>query len=415
MLIRIMKSPWAIFAGMILGVLFGILVPSVGLQLEFLGDFFIKLMRMGVVPLIFCNVVYAIVGIGEAKRFARLGGKVVAIFMTTTFCAVLLGGFIAMAVEPGVGFVYANAVEPVANVGTLPTFSQFLLKLVPTNILQAMAEANMLQTVVFAIISGIALLMLGKETQDTLKGIFRSVSLWMMKLLEGVILLAPIGIFALSCGTASKYGTDIFGPISKLVVTMFAAGLIQLFVVYPLLYFTLTRKNPYVLLAKLFPVIITAFTTRSTNATLPVSLATSKNVVGVPEDIADFVIPLGASCNTDGGAIWYGVVAMFVAQSIGLDMPLSMMISIAFIGTSITLGMTGIPNAMFVMVPIFLTTIGFPLEFMGVMGIFPVVETIMTACNVTGDNVTAAIIGEDEKKYVAQKEAAGRTADLAIS
>jgi len=406
MLIRVMKSPWAIFMGMILGGLFGILVPSIGVRVEFLGDFFIKLMRMGVVPLIFCNVVYAIVGIGEAKRFARLGGKVVLIFMSTTFCAVLLGSCITMVVEPGVGFVYASAVEPAAVTGGLPTFSQFLLKLVPTNILQAMAEANMLQTVVFAIISGIALLMLGKETQDNLKVIFRSVSLWMMKLLEGVILVAPIGIFALSCGTAAKYGTDIFGPISKLVVTTFAAGLVQLLVVYPILYFTLTRKNPYTLIAKLFPVIITAFTTRSTNATLPVSLNTSKNVVGVPDDIADFVIPLGASCNTDGGALWYGIVAMFVAQSIGLDMPLSMVISIALIGTSITLGMTGIPNAMFVMIPIFLTTIGFPIEFMGVMGIYPLLETILTACNVTGDNVTAAIIGEDEKKYIARKEAA---------
>ena len=394
---KFMRSPWTIFVAMILGMIVGLFAPAFGIEQAFIGTLFIKLLRMGVVPLIFVNVIHAIIGLGDAKKFARIGGKTILLFMITTFLAALLGCFMASLIQSGTGFVYGESASAAASV-TGNSFSAFLLGMVPINIITALNDGNMLQIVVFAVISGIAILYLQNEHRNFLALGLESVSRWLMKVLEGVLLIAPIGIFSLGCNTMASYGIDVIRPVAKLVGTAYAAGFIQLLLVYPLVYLLVARKNPLHLMKKLPPVWLTAFSTRSTNATLPVSLDVSKNRIGVSENVADFVIPFGASVNCDGAAFFLGICATFVAQSLGMEVTFSQMLLMALVGTAVTLGNTGIPNSMFIMVPVVLTTFGFSLEFMGLMGIYPIIDSITTTCNVTGDNVVAATIDEVEKR-----------------
>ena len=403
---KFMRSPWTIFVAMILGMVVGLLAPGFGSDQSFIGALFIKLLRMGVVPLIFVNVIHAIIGLGDAKKFARIGGKTVLLFMVTTFFAALLGCLMAALIQPGTGFVYANG-EPAkaANI-TGNSFSSFVLSMVPTNIITALSEGNMLQIVVFAVISGIAILYLDTKYRAFLSEGLESVSHWLMRILDGVLVTAPIGIFSLGCNTMASYGIDVIRPVAKLVGTAYAAGFVQLLFVYPLVYLLVARKNPLLLMKKLPPVWLTAFSTRSTNATLPVSLDVSKNRVGVSESVADFVIPFGASVNCDGAAFFLGICATFTAQSIGMDLSFSQMLLMALVGAAVTLGNTGIPNSMFIMVPVMLTTFGLPLDFMGLMGIYPIIDSITTTCNVTGDNVVAATIDAVEKRDAGESASA---------
>lgn len=260
----------------------------------------------------------------------------------------------------------------------------------------------MLQIVIFSVIGGIAVLYMEQKYKDALESGFRTVSKWLMKILEGILTTAPIGIFSLGCSTMAQYGFDVLKPLAKLLITSYTAGLLQLLVVYPVLYLLVTRKSPLRLMKLLPPVWITAFSTRSTNATLPVSLDNSKNRIGVSPSIADFVIPFGASVNCDGAAFFLGIAATFVAQSMGLEMHFSNLLLMALVGVLVTLGNTGIPNSMFIMVLVMLSTFGLPLDFMSIMGIYPIIDSITTTCNVTGDNVVAAIIDQTEKQKAAK-------------
>lgn len=392
-----MKSPWTIFAAMLLGLVVGFVAPEFGKSQAFIGSLFVKLLRMGVVPLIFINVIYAIISLGDAKKLARIGGKTVLLFLVTTFCAALLGCVMSSLIKPGLGFVYGTEAVEVTDVAG-SGIKDFLLNMVPTNIMEALSGGNMLQLVVFGVASGIAILYLDKSHQDALIVGFDAIRKWLMKILEGVLVVAPIGIFSLGCNTMANYGIDVMKPVAKLIITAYSAGVIQLILVYPLLYAIVTRKNPLNVVRHLPRVWITAFSTRSTNATLPVSLDVSKNKIGVSEEVADFVIPFGASVNCDGAAIFLGIVVTFVSQSVGLNPGFSTLLSMALVGVLVTLGNTGVPNAMFVMVPVILQTFGLPMEFMGLMGIYPVIDSISTTSNVTGDNVVAAIVDETEKR-----------------
>lgn len=397
---KVLQSPWTIFAAMILGMVIGLIAPEFGKKQAIVGTLFVKLLRMGVVPLIFVNVIYAIIGLGDAKKLARIGGKTVLLFMVTTFFAALLGCVISTLIQPGAGFVYTETVEVTETTGT--TFSGFLENMIPTNILASLNNGDMLPIVVFAIASGIAILHIDKKYQTGLSFAFECVNKWLTKILYGVLVIAPFGIFSLGCNTMATYGVDVIRPVAKLVATAYSAGLIQLLLVYPILYLIVCRKNPIPVMKKLPPVWITAFSTGSTAATLPVSLENSKDRVGVSSEVADFVIPLGASVNCDGAAIWLGIVVTFVAQSVNMNLTFTSLLGMAVVGALVTLGNTGIPNSMFIMVPVILQTFGLPMEFMGLMGIYPIINCISTTNNVTGDNMVAAIVDETEKKRIAK-------------
>lgn len=397
---KILRSPWTIFAAMILGLIVGIIAPEFGKAQSFIGDLFVKLLRMGVVPLIFVNVIVAILGLGDAKKLARIGGKTIVLFFCTTFFAALMGCIVSSVIKPGLGFQYQEAVEVAETTGN--GFAAFVLNMVPTNIIEALSTGNMLQIVIFAVCSGIAILYLDEKYRNCLSLGLESISKWLMKILEGVLLIAPFGIFSLGCNTMANYGIDVIKPVAKLVGTAYLSGVLQICVAYTLIYFVTTRKNPFNVLKKLPPVWITAFSTRSTNAVLPVSLDVSKNKVGVSSEVADFVIPLGASVNCDGAAIFLGIVVTFVAQSVNMDLSFTKLVSMALVGALVTLGNTGIPNSMFVMVPVILQTFGLPMEFMGLMGIYPIIDSISTTNNVTGDNIVAAIVDATEKKAAAK-------------
>ncbi len=403
-LLKVMRSPGTLFAALILGMVTGIIFPGFGIAQGFIGTLFVQLLRMGVVPLVLVNVMYAIVGLGDAKKLASIGGKTIGFFMITTFCAAFLGCVTAAIIKPGVGFVYSEMTETVAEEGN--TFQDFILSMVPTNILTALSEGNMLQIVVFSVIAGIAVLYLGEKHRSALVTGLEAISKMLMKILEGVLTTAPVGIFSLGCNTMASYGVDVIKPVLKLVLSAYSAGLIQLIIIYPLLYFIVTRKNPFAFLKKMPPVWITAFSTRSTNATLPVSLSNSKERVGVSESVADFVIPFGASVNCDGAAFFLGIAATFVAQSIGMEITFTKLLLMALIGVFVTLGNTGIPNSMFVMIPVMLSTFGLPLDFMSIMGVYPIIDSITTTCNVTGDNTVAALIDALEKKKARKQSGA---------
>lgn len=383
--------------GMVLGALAGILIGPKVSAISVVGDIFLRLLRMGVVPLIFSNVVLAVAGMGDLKRLGKIGIKMLILFLATTLVAATVGLLSGLVIKPGMGFIMKDVGE-VAEVAA-PTISGTLLNFFPVNIIQSLAEGNMLQVISFALISGIAILLLDEEQKSRVLGFFATLSKFIMSVLRFVMGFTPYGVFVLMANTTGKYGLDVFGPLGKFVLTIYVGLLIHAFVIYGGLYLLGTGKNPLRFYKDISPVWTTSLATCSTAATLPVSMKTSEEVLGIKKDIVGFTIPIGGTMNMDGNGLWYGVVATFVMQVLGMQMSLSQMLIAILTGVLMTLGSPGIPGGIFVATTIFLTTLGLPIEFVGLLaGIFRIMDMGITTINVVGSIVVASVIDAGERK-----------------
>lgn len=391
-----------ILIGMLLGAIAGLIVGPQISVISVVGDIFLRLLRMAVVPLIFANVVLAVASMGDLRRLGKIGIQMGVLFMATSFIAAAIGLLTALVLKPGQGFVMTDVSEVVE--AAAPSVQQVLLGFFPTNIMQAFSEGNMLQVITFAIFSGIAILLLKEEDQKKMLGGFNIVSRFLMKVLHFVMGFTPYGVFALMANTTGKYGAQVFGPLGKFIVCIYVGLLVHAFVIYGGLYAATTRKGVFSFYKKISPVWTTSFATCSTAATLPVSLRVCEEELGVKKDIAGFTIPVGATMNMDGNALWYGVVAIFVGQVIGMSMSISQMLIAIIVGVLMTLGSPGIPGGIFVATTIFLTTMGLPIEFVGLLaGIFRIMDMGITTVNVVGSVVVAASLDAIERKSEARE------------
>ncbi|HAE92862.1 dicarboxylate/amino acid:cation symporter [Tissierella praeacuta] len=396
-----------VLIGLLLGLIIGIMVfrlPSGVIKdrilingiFQLLGQVFLRGIMMLVVPLVFISLVNGAANMGDVKKLGRIGIKTVGFYLTTTAIAIIIALLLGFFVRPGLGLDMSSieVVEPTIN-PKVPLI-QILYEMVPKNPIAAMAEGNMLQIIVFAILTGVGLSLLGEKVKF-LVTLFINLNELIMKLVEIIMLFAPIGVFGLIAKTFATVGYSGLLPLLKYIVTVYIGLIIHMFLVYGGLLKGFTNLSPMTFYKKFLPAMSVAFSTASSNATVPVSLEIAEKELGISKNIASFTIPLGATINMDGTAIMQGIAVFFIAQVYGYELSLSMIITVILTATLASIGTAGVPGAGTIMLSMVLQSIGLPIEGIGlIMGIDRLVDMGRTVTNITGDAVCTAVIAKQE-------------------
>ncbi|MEW8973991.1 MAG: dicarboxylate/amino acid:cation symporter [Tissierellaceae bacterium] len=363
---------------------------------HFIGQVFLRSIMMLVVPLVFVSLVNGAASIGDIKKLGRIGVKTIAFYLATTAMAIVIALILGSVIKPGIG-LDMGAIEAVeTTIKEKTPLAQILYEMVPRNPIQAMAEGNMLQIIVFAILTGIGLSILG-EKGKALLSLFNDLNELIMKLVEIVMLFAPIGVFGLIARTFATTGLAALIPLAKYVIGVYIGLAIHATLVYGGLFKTMTGLSIGTFYKKFLPAMSVAFSTASSGATLPVSIDICENDLGISKEIASFTIPLGSTINMDGTAIMQGIATFFVAQVYNIPVTMGMMLTVVLTATLASIGTAGVPGAGAIMLSMVLESVGLPLEGMAlIMGIDRLVDMGRTAINVTGDAVCTTIIAKQE-------------------
>ena len=400
-----------IFIGLLTGALAGIvlnyLVPAsfirdnviVGGIFYVVGQGFIRLMQMLVVPLVFCSLVCGSMAIGDTKKLGTVGVRTIIFYLITTALAITVALSIGNLLNPGVGLDMNSVQAASTSVTTMEStsFAETLLNIIPTNIFNGLANGTMLQVIFFALFLGIILAKLGERT-ETVSNFFGQFNDIMMEMTMMVMKVAPIGVFCLIARTFATIGFDAFMPMLKYMLAVLLALAIQCFIVYLSLLKVFTGLNPIKFIRNFFPVMAFAFSTATSNATIPMSIDTLAKKMGVSKKISSFTIPLGATINMDGTAIMQGVAVVFVAQAFGI--PLTFVDYLTVIGTATlaSIGTAGIPSVGLITLTMVFNSIGLPVEGIAlIMGIDRILDMTRTAVNITGDAVCTTIVASQTK------------------
>ena len=359
------------------------------------GNLFIKLMKMLVVPLVFCSIIVGVTSISDIKKIGSIGGRAILIYLLTTALAVSIALLIAGIVEPGIGLNMTGLADP-SNVTTNVTVTSTILDMIPDNPLNSLANGDMLPVIIFGVIVGFILAKLKEET-ETINKLFTEGNTVMMEMTNIVMKFAPIGVFCLIAKTFSTLGMDGLMPLSKYVACVILALAVQAFIVYPTLLVIFTRLNPIKFFKRFFSVMLFAFSSSSSNATIPLTLE-KLSEMGVSKDVSSFTIPLGATINMDGTAIMQGVVVMFAAQAYGIDLGLSALITVIFTAVMASVGTAGVPSVGLITLNMVFASVGLPTDAIGlIMGIDHILDMIRSAVNVTGDAICTIIVSFKNK------------------
>ena len=394
-----------IFIGLILGALVGILmhyvVPSgyvkdtilVNGVFYVVGNGFLRLMQMLVVPLVFCSLVCGSAAIGDTKTLGKVGVKTLGFYLITTALAVGVALSLANVIDPGIGLnMGAIVAADTAAVSTDVSFADTLLNIIPQNPIQGIANGEMLQIIFFAMIVGIILAKLGEKTSAVFN-FFTQFNDIMMEMTMMVMSLAPFGVFCLIAKTFSGIGFDAFIPLLKYMISVLIALGIQCFGVYMVMLVIFTRLNPVKFIKKFLPVMAFAFSTATSNATIPLSIETLGEKMGVSRRISSFTIPLGATINMDGTAIMQGVAVVFAAQAFGIDLGIQEYLMVIATATLASIGTAGVPGVGLITLSMVFNSVGLPLEGITlIMGIDRILDMTRTAVNITGDAVCTTVV-----------------------
>ena len=363
-----------------------------------LGNGFIRLMQMLVVPLVFCSLVCGSMAMGDSKSLGKVGIKAIVFYLATTALAITLALGVANLINPGIGLDISSfeMTEQTTAAESL-SFADTLLNIIPKNPIEAMANGDMLQIIIFALFVGVLLAKRG-EKADTVAQFISQFNDLMMDMTMAVMKVAPVGVFCLIAKTFSGIGVDAFGSLLKYMACVMIALLLQCLGVYQILLYLFTRLNPMRFVKKFLPVMGFAFSTATSNATIPMSIETLDQEMGVSRKISSFTIPLGATINMDGTAIMQGVAVVFVAQAFGITLTPSDYLTVIATATVASVGTAGIPSVGLVTLSMVFVSVGLPVEGIGIiMGIDRVLDMARTAVNITGDAVCTTIIASREK------------------
>ena len=401
-----MKLHWKIIIGMAAGVVVGMIinesssVPSViktpfsflfGPVIGPLGQIFIKLLKMLIVPLILASMITGVARVGDIRKLGGLGGRTFVFYITTTFASVFVGLVLVNLVQPGVGAPEIGGDVPDA-VRTHVTIGSILLNMIPSNPVKAMAEMQILPLIVFSLLFGAVLTTMG-ERGKPLTSLFESLNDAMMKLTDWVIQLAPVGVFALLASVVMETGPGIFANLGKYMATVLLGLAVHALVTLPLLLRLLGGVNPRKYFEKVAPALTTSFSTASSSATLPLTIDCVENRAKVSPRVSSFVLPLGATINMDGTALYESVAAVFIAQVYGIDLTIGQQVLIFLTATLAAIGAAGIPSAGLVTMAIVLNAVGLPLEGIGmILAVDRILDMCRTSVNVWGDTVGCAVV-----------------------
>ena len=400
-----------IFISLLAGALFGVilcyLVPKSSIKddvivegiLYVIGQGFIRLMKMLVVPLVFCSIVCGSMSIGDTKKLGTVGVRTLVFYLFTTAVAVTVALSVGNLINPGKGLDMSSIQQNAAEVESMKatTLTETLLNIIPDNPLNALANGTMLQIIVFALIVGVILAKLGERT-ETVSNFFSQFNDIMMEMTMMVMRLAPIGVFCLIARTFANIGFSAFIPLAKYMIGVLLALALQCFVIYLGLLKGFTGLNPFKFIKKFFPVMAFAFSTATSNATIPLSIDTLSKKMGVSKKISSFTIPLGATINMDGTAIMQGVAVVFAAQAFGIHLSLTDYVTVIGTATLASIGTAGVPSVGLVTLTMVFNSVGLPVEAIGlIMGIDRILDMTRTAVNITGDAVCTTIVAHQNK------------------
>lgn len=396
-----------IFIGLLIGLVVGILVYSLppgtfkddilidGI-FQLLGQVFLRGIMMMVVPLVFISLVNGAASMGDVKKLGRVGARTIAFYLATTAFAVSLALVLGYFLKPGIGLDLGAIEQIETTVSEKTPLVQILYEMVPRNPISAMAEGNMLQIIVFAIITGIGLSVLGDKVKLVVQ-IFEQLNELVLKMVGFIMLFAPIGVFGLIARTFATVGYAALVPLLKYIIAVYIGLILHAGLVYSGMLKGLTGLSPKKFFKKIFPAMSVAFSTASSNATVPINLDINEKQLGVSRNIAAFTIPLGATINMDGTAIMQGVATFFIAQVYNVPLSIGAILTVVLTATLASIGTAGVPGAGTIMLSMVLQSIGLPLEGIGlIMGIDRLVDMGRTTINITGDAVCTVIIAKKE-------------------
>ena len=358
------------------------------------GGIFLALLRLMVVPLVFVSLVCGVNAMGDLKTFGRVGAKTVGLFLATTAAAVTVGLSMALVASPGAGFELEGDFAEVAP-REMPPLADTFINIFPENLFQAMADGQMLQIIVFALLFGFAANLAGERAGSVVR-FFRDLNEVILKMVMLVIQLAPIGLFALLARTFATQGWEIFIPLAGYFLLLAGTLLAYLLVVYSLV-LRAFGLNALRFLARMRSPMTFAFSTASSAATIPVTFNALTKRLGVPNSIASFTVPLGATINMDGTAIMQGIATVFIANVYGVDLVFADFLVIILLSTLASIGTAAVPSAGLITLTMVLTQVGVPVEGIAlIFGIDRLLDMMRTAVNVTGDGVTACVVAHSE-------------------
>jgi len=388
------------FIGFALGIIFGIIFGDRITVIAPIGKLFLNLIKMVVVPMIFFSITAGISSLGDMTKLKKIGGKVIMIYIATSFLAACVGMLVANIVNPGIGFDLTSIAGDATYEATqLPSWADTILSMIPTNPFTALSNGNMMQIIVFSVFFGIGITMLG-EKGKVLANVMETGAEAMYKVTNIVMQLAPIGVFALMANSIGVYGVKIFGPLAKLVLTDYI-GLALMFILIYIPELLLIAKFPLgKFLNKMPKVWLMTASTTSSSGTLPVTRDVVENDLGVEEEVAGFTLPVGATINMDGACIYYAALVVFVSQIYNVDLSLTQMFVTILMTTLISVGSPGIPGGGIVMGVMLLTNMGLPVEVVGMIaGMYRLIDIGHTTLNVTGDVVQTLVISKTENMF----------------
>ncbi len=362
------------------------------------GTIFMNMIKMIIVPLVFSSLVIGVCSLGDVKKIGRIGAKTMAYYLGTTAFAIVLGLILAIIIQPGAGVnMPADGVKAAAKAA--PPIMKVIIDIFPTNAMEAMLKANMLQIIVFSLFIGIGISMVG-ERAEYLKRTIDGLAEVSYKIVGMIMNFAPIGVFGLITPVVAANGPAVLLPLLKVVIAVYLGCLLHAVIVYGAMLQFIGKISPMKFFKGIAPAQLLAFTSCSSGGSLPVNMACVQKL-GVSKEISSFVLPLGATINMDGTAVYQGVCALFIAQIYGVDLTSGQLLTVILTGTLASIGTAGVPGAGFIMLTMILTAIGLPLEGSALIaGIDRILDMPRTCVNITGDATVCYLVDKSEKENI---------------
>ncbi|CEI80361.1 C4-dicarboxylate transport protein [Oceanobacillus oncorhynchi] len=380
-----------------LGILFGILLPEFSIQAKFIGDIYLNLIQMMIIPIIFVAVSTGIINIGSSSDLGRIGFKSIVVFVAMFITTAAISLVISYLIRPG------QRINMDAGVGydgeiTEPSVADFFMNIVPSNLFQAISEGDIFATILFTVIFSVAIVIVGKEA-DPVKTFINSLSKVIFKILDFIMELTPIGIIFLMAYAIAEYGAGIFSALGLYIFTAYFACIVVFILVMLIPVWLYTKFNPIDFIKGIYKVWLVSLSTTSSAVTMPTTMRVTRNDFKVSESITNFVVPLGTTINTAGGAVSFSLLAVFVSDFYDIPLGVGQIIYLVMIATILNMAAPGIPGGGIVLGASFLTLLNLPIELMGpIAAIYRLLDMAYTTMNITGDATAAVLIDKSEEK-----------------
>lgn len=385
------------FIGFGLGIVIGLVFGEKATIVKPLGTIFLNMIKMIVVPMVFFSITAGVASLGDLKKLRNIGVKVVGLYALTSALCVGLGLIMANIINPGKGFdLTALSQSTDYEAQAMPSIIDTLIDMFPSNIFTSFTNTNMLQIIVFSVFLGVALIMMGKEGERLLAGV-QSCANAMYKITAIVMEFSSIGVCALLADSVGAYGLKIFGPLGKLILTVYASDVILVLLMYIPMVALLAKFPVKKWLQGIWKVWVVTASTTSSSGSLPITTSVTNDEFGVSSELSSFSLPLGATINMNGGCIYYAAAIVMTAQIYGMNLTPSALVNIIISTVLVAMGCPGVPGGAIIMTTILLTNMGLPLEIVGLIaGIFRLIDMANTTFNVTGDVVTTMVVARSE-------------------